>query len=134
MRHLSGFFLLMALAFLSVPNPAFAQRSHAALDAASEARDLRVKVIKHRLDSIRIVEHRPTVALVLAGGGAKGAAHVGVISYLESIGMPVDVILGTSMGGLVGGIYSLGYDAPHLDSLIRSINWDMALSDKVPRD
>ena len=134
MRHLSGFLLLMALAFLSVPNPAFAQRSHAALDAASEARDLRVKVIKHRLDSIRIVEHRPTVALVLAGGGAKGAAHVGVISYLESIGMPVDVILGTSMGGLVGGIYSLGYDAPHLDSLIRSINWDMALSDKVPRD
>ena len=134
MRHLSGFFLLMALAFLSVPNPALAQRSHAALDAASEARDLRVKVIKHRLDSIRIVEHRPTVALVLAGGGAKGAAHVGVISYLESIGMPVDVILGTSMGGLVGGIYSLGYDAPHLDSLIRSINWDMALSDKVPRD
>ena len=124
----------MALAYLSVPNPALAQRSHAALDAASEARDLRVKVIKHRLDSIRIVEHRPTVALVLAGGGAKGAAHVGVISYLESIGMPVDVILGTSMGGLVGGIYSLGYDAPHLDSLIRSINWDMALSDKVPRD
>ncbi|MBQ6178557.1 MAG: patatin-like phospholipase family protein [Bacteroidales bacterium] len=134
MRHLSGFLLLMALAYLSVPNPALAQRSHAALDAASEARDLRVKVIKHRLDSIRIVEHRPTVALVLAGGGAKGAAHVGVISYLESIGMPVDVILGTSMGGLVGGIYSLGYDAPHLDSLIRSINWDMALSDKVPRD
>ncbi len=134
MRHLSGFLLLMALAFLSVPNPALAQRSHAALDAASEARDLRVKVIKHRLDSIRIVEHRPTVALVLAGGGAKGAAHVGVISYLESIGMPVDVVLGTSMGGLVGGIYALGYDAPHLDSLIRSINWDMALSDKVPRD
>ena len=110
-----------------------AQTSHAALDAAAEARDLRVKVIKHRLDSIRIVEHRPTVALVLAGGGAKGAAHVGVISYLESIGMPVDLVMGTSMGGLVGGIYALGYDAPHLDSLIRSIDWDMALSDKVPR-
>lgn len=111
-----------------------AQPTHAALDAAAEARDLRVRVIRHRLDSIRMVEHRPTVALVLAGGGAKGAAHVGVISYLESIGMPVDLVMGTSMGGLVGGIYALGYDAPHLDSLIRSIDWDMALSDKVPRD
>ena len=110
-----------------------AQPTHAALDAAAEARDLRVRVIRHRLDSIRMVEHRPTVALVLAGGGAKGAAHVGVISYLESIGMPVDLVMGTSMGGLVGGIYALGYDAPHLDSLIRSIDWDMALSDKVPR-
>ena len=133
MRRLSGFLLLTALTLLSVSFPALAQQSHAAIDAAQEAKDLRVRVIKHRLDSIRIVEHRPTVALVLAGGGAKGAAHVGVISYLESIGMPVDLVLGTSMGGLVGGIYSLGYDAPHLDSLIRSIDWDMALSDKVPR-
>ena len=133
MRRLSGSLLLTALTLLSVSFPALAQQSHAAIDAAQEAKDLRVRVIKHRLDSIRIVEHRPTVALVLAGGGAKGAAHVGVISYLESIGMPVDLVLGTSMGGLVGGIYSLGYDAPHLDSLIRSIDWDMALSDKVPR-
>ena len=122
------------LAFIFLSFQAMAQQSHAVIDAASEARDLRVRVIKHRLDSIRIVEHRPTVALVLSGGGAKGAAHVGVITYLESIGMPVDVILGTSMGGLVGGLYSLGYDAPHLDSLIRSVDWDMALSDKVPRD
>ena len=74
------------------------------------------------------------MALVLSGGGAKGAAHVGVIKYLESIGMPVDVVMGTSMGGLVGGIYALGYDADHLDSLIRGIDWDMALSDRVPRD
>ena len=123
---------ILAAAFFS--SRAAAQQSHAVIDAAAEARDLRVKVIKHRLDSIRAVEHRQTVALVLAGGGAKGAAHVGVISYLESIGMPVDLVLGTSMGGLVGGIYSLGYDAPHLDSLIRGIDWDMALSDKVPRD
>ena len=73
-------------------------------------------------------------ALVLSGGGAKGAAHVGVLEYLESIGMPVDMVMGTSMGGLVGGLYALGYDSGHLDSLIRSIDWDMALSDKVPRD
>ncbi len=114
--------------------PSMAQVSHSVLDASREVKDLRVEKIKHKLDSIRAVRHRPTVALVLSGGGAKGAAHVGVIKYLESIGMPVDIVMGTSMGGLVGGIYALGYDADHLDSIIRNINWDMALSDKVPRD
>ena len=125
MRNTALKCIVAILALISISFRSEAQQSHAVIDAASEAKDLRVKVIKHRLDSIRIVEHRPTVALVLAGGGAKGAAHVGVITYLESIGMPVDVVLGTSMGGLVGGIYALGYDAPHLDYLIRSIDWDM---------
>lgn len=133
MKYISRIIYASAIALLLTSFQVMAQQSHAVIDAASEARDLRVRVIRHRLDSIRIVEHRPTVALVLSGGGAKGAAHVGVINYLESIGMPVDLVMGTSMGGLVGGIYALGYDAPHLDSLIRSIDWDMALSDKVPR-
>ena len=113
---------------------AAAQIPHSVLDSRREAKDLRVEKIKRKLDSIRTVCHRPTVALVLSGGGAKGAAHVGVIKYLESIGMPVDVVMGTSMGGLVGGIYALGYEAEQLDSIIRGIDWDMALSDKVPRD
>ena len=132
MSKLAGIFISITVA-LTTSVLCQAQTSHGVLDATAEAKDLRVRAIKHRLDSIRIVEHRPTVALVLAGGGAKGAAHVGVISYLESIGMPIDLVMGTSMGGLVGGIYALGYDAPHLDSLIRSIDWDMVLSDKVPR-
>ena len=134
MKNLSSRYALIASAFLFLCMSMGAQPTHAVLDATAEARDLRVRVIKHRLDSIRIVKHRPTVALVLSGGGAKGAAHVGVIRYLEEIGMPVDVVMGTSMGGLVGGIYSLGYNAEHLDSLIRGINWNMVLSDKVPRD
>ena len=126
---------LAALAtLLASSSVAWGQTSHAVIDAAEEARDLRVDVIRHMMDSIRVVKHRPTVALVLSGGGAKGAAHVGVIRYLESIGMPVDMVMGTSMGGLVGGFYSLGYDAAHLDSLIRGVDWDMILSDKVPRD
>jgi Predicted esterase of the alpha-beta hydrolase superfamily len=114
--------------------PAFGQTDHSRLDVSREDADLRVGKIRAHLDSIRRERHRPTVALVLSGGGAKGAAHVGVIRYLEEIGMPVDVVMGTSMGGLVGGIYSLGYSATQLDSIIRSINWDVALSDKVPRD
>ncbi len=86
--------------------------------------------IRARMDSIRM--SRPTVALVLSGGGAKGAAHVGVLKYLEEINMPVDIVLGTSMGGLVGGLYSVGLGAGQLDSLIRTLDWDLELSDKVP--
>lgn len=62
--------------------------------------------IKARLDSIR--RYRPTVALVLSGGGARGLAHLGVIRLLEEEGIPVDVVMGTSMGGLLAGLYSLG--------------------------
>ena len=57
--------------------------------------------IRARMDDIH--RDRPTVALVLSGGGAKGAAHIGVLHYLESIGMPVDLVVGTSIGGLMGG-------------------------------
>ena len=132
----TGIFRIMApLAVMAVMLPTVsAQPQHAVLDGKREAVDLRVEKIRHKLDSIRSVRHRPTVALVLSGGGAKGAAHVGVIKYLESIGMPIDIVMGTSMGGLVGGIYALGYDVDHLDSIIRNIDWDMALTDKVPRD
>ena len=90
-----------------------------------------IKAINARMDSIR--KHRPTIALVLSGGGAKGAAHIGAIRHLESVGIPVDMVLGTSIGGLVGGMYALGYDSEYLDSLVRSIDWDIALSDFVER-
>ncbi|MBR4756218.1 MAG: patatin-like phospholipase family protein, partial [Bacteroidales bacterium] len=122
------------LAIIVAASPVRAQMSHARIDELNESRDLRADVIRKKMDRIRATRKRPTVALVLSGGGAKGAAHVGVIEYLESIGMPIDMVMGTSMGGLVGGIYALGFDAAHLDSLIRDIDWDMALSDKVPRD
>ncbi len=88
--------------------------------------------IQHKMDSIR--QYRPTVGLVLCGGGAKGAAHVGVIKYLEHIGLPVDMVLGTSMGGLIGGLYALGYSGEQLDSIVRSIDWNLILSDRVSRE
>ena len=93
---------------------------------------LSVMALRAHLDSVRLREGRPTVAVVLSGGGAKGAAHVGVLRRLEELGIPVDFIAGTSMGGLVGGIYALGYKAPYLDSLLRSIDWNTALSDRIP--
>ena len=69
-----------------------------------KADSLAVESMRERMDQIR--KYRPTVALVLSGGGAKGAAHIGVIEYIEKLGIPVDMVLGTSMGGLIGGLYA----------------------------
>ena len=85
-----------------------------------------------RFAQIRENEHRPTVALVLAGGGARGTAHIGVLRFLEEKGIPVDFVVGTSMGGLMGGLYSMGYSVTEIDSLIRAIDWEMMMSDDVP--
>ncbi len=78
-------------------------------------------------------QKRPKIALVLSGGGAKGFAHIGVLKILEEEGLPIDLIVGTSMGSLVGGIYSLGYSASGLETLVKSLNWETVLSDDVPR-
>ena len=76
---------------------------------------------------------RPKVALVLCGGGAKGAAHIGVLKVLEEVGMPVDMIVGTSIGGLVGGIYSMGYSADEIDAIVSGCDWEYLLSDNTDR-
>ncbi len=64
-------------------------------------------------------EGRPKIGLVLAGGGAKGAAHVGVIKVLEEIGVPIDYIAGTSMGSIVGGLYASGLSAAELEAAVK---------------
>lgn len=87
--------------------------------------------MRARMDEIR--RYRPTVALVLSGGGAKGAAHIGVIRHIEELGIPVDMVLGTSMGGLIGGLYALGYTTDQMDSLVRNMDWDWVFSDKLSR-
>jgi NTE family protein len=76
---------------------------------------------------------RPKIAVVLSGGGAKGFAHIGVLKILEQEGIPIDIIVGTSMGGLVGGIYSIGYEAAAIENLVKSFDWNMTLNDDVPR-
>ncbi len=93
-----------------------------------------VSIAKVRLKMDEIRKYRPTVGLVLSGGGAKGAAHVGVLQYLDSLEIPIDLVVGTSMGGLIGGLYSLGYEADEIDTLLKNMNWKMVLSDKVPRE
>ena len=111
---------------LALPISASAQILPSADPAADSLAFARVRA---RMDSIR--QYRPTVGLVLAGGGARGLAHLGVIKYMEELGIPVDVITGTSMGGLVGGLYALGYTHDQLDSLVRDIQWPVMMSDNV---
>src|SRR5215472_6734966 len=71
---------------------------------------------------------RPKLGLVLEGGGALGLAHIGVIQYLEEHRIPVSYVAGTSMGGLVGGVYATGRDAAEVRVLVESINWEEVIS------
>ncbi|MBO4486632.1 MAG: patatin-like phospholipase family protein [Prevotella sp.] len=73
---------------------------------------------------------RKKVAVVLSGGGAKGMAHIGVLKVLEKAGIPVDIITGTSMGSIIGGLYAIGYNANSLDSMVRVQDWSYVITDR----
>jgi NTE family protein len=70
---------------------------------------------------------RPKIALVLSGGGARGLAHIGVIEWLEDHRIPVDIVTGTSMGGLIAGMYATGMTGPEAHKFINSVDWDTTL-------
>lgn len=76
---------------------------------------------------------RPRVALVLSGGGARGAAHAGVLEVLERERIPVDLVVGTSMGAVVGGFYAYGYSPEEIAALLASAAWGELLSDQPRR-
>ncbi len=75
---------------------------------------------------------RPKVALVFEGGGALGFAHIGVIEWIEAHHIPVDYVAGTSMGGLVGGLYASGMSPQEIATFVGGINWTAVLSGQVP--
>lgn len=76
---------------------------------------------------------RPKICLVLSGGGARGAAHIGVLKVLEEMRVPVDCIAGTSMGSIVGGAYASGVTVPEMEKQIAGISTDLLFRDKPPR-
>ena len=77
---------------------------------------------------------RPKIGLVLSGGGARGAAHIGVLKALEENRIPIDVIVGTSMGSIVGGLYAAGVSPDELEYIVENTDWDAALSPSPRRD
>jgi NTE family protein len=76
---------------------------------------------------------RPRVGLVLSGGGARGFAHIGVLRVLEELRVPVDVVTGTSMGAIVGGLYATGYTSQQLTQTVKTTDWDSIFATRAPR-
>jgi len=73
------------------------------------------------------------VGLVLSGGGAKGLAHIGALKIIDSLGIRVDYIAGTSMGSVIGSLYASGYTGEQIDSIFKKVNFDDVISDNLPR-
>lgn len=73
-------------------------------------------------------QNRKKVGIVLSGGGAKGVAHIGALKVIEEAGIPIDYVVGTSMGAIVGGLYSIGYTPQQLDSIVDAQDWKYLLS------
>ena len=73
------------------------------------------------------------IGLVLSGGGAKGLAHIGVLKVIDSLGVKVDYVAGTSMGAIIGALYASGYSGNQLDSIFKKINFDNIINDNLPR-
>ena len=80
------------------------------------------------------VAARPRIALVLSGGGARGLAHIGVLKVLQELHVPIDMVVGTSMGGVVGGAYAAGASVAELEKMARETNWARVVADRPPRD
>ncbi|KKL01346.1 esterase [Rheinheimera mesophila] len=80
------------------------------------------------------VKNRPCIALVLGGGGARGGAHLGVIRQLEQQAIPVDLIVGTSIGAFIGGLYALGHSPDEIQRILEQLEWSTGFRDKVHRD
>ena len=76
----------------------------------------------------------PRVGLVLSGGGAKGLAQIGVLKTLDSLGVRVDYISGTSMGSVIGALYASGYTGKQLDSIVKKFDFQTIINDEVPRE
>ena len=84
--------------------------------------DLQVKQLPFGLTDF-IPKHKPQIALALSGGGARGLSQIGVLKALEEAGIKTDIVIGTSMGSIVGGMYAAGYRVEILDSIVRETDW-----------
>lgn len=77
---------------------------------------------------------RPRIGVVLSGGGARGLAHIGVLRVLEEKQVPIDLVVGTSMGAVVGGAYASGRSLDEIEAIVKSANWNAILADRPARD
>ncbi|HHF52247.1 MAG TPA: hypothetical protein ENL46_06160, partial [Candidatus Aminicenantes bacterium] len=85
------------------------------------------------LDSRIFAEQRPKIGLVLDGGGALGLAHIGILKMLDAHQIPVDCIAGTSIGGIIAALYSMGYSGREIQELAENMDWSSFFSDTPKR-
>src|ERR1043165_2421487 len=74
---------------------------------------------------------RPRIGLTLSGGGAKGLAHIGILKAIDSAGLKIDYITGTSMGAIIGSLYAAGYSGDQIEKIAHKIDWDILLSNQL---
>lgn len=82
------------------------------------------------LTSTTLLAQRPKVGLVLSGGGAKGISHIGILQAIDSAGLKIDYLTGTSMGSIIGGLYAIGYSGKQIENISDHLDWDAILSNK----
>jgi NTE family protein len=119
MSRTSIYFPFIVLLFCA---PIFAQQGEVILKPEYVIRKLPFGLEKRRPALM------PTVGIALSGGGARGISHVGVLKALDEYNIPVDIIVGTSMGSIIGGLYASGYSLSDLDSIVHVTNWNSMLS------
>ena len=124
-RHLHVIVLYGFLLCASLPVNAQSARSSSALGVLPES-----SLFSSRQETTG-VHRRPTVAIVLEGGGALGFAHIGVLQWMEEHHIPIDYVAGTSMGALVGGAYAAGKRPAEVRELVTSIDWDAVLRGSI---
>ncbi|MEO8399428.1 MAG: patatin-like phospholipase family protein [Ignavibacteriaceae bacterium] len=95
--------------------------------------DYKTKILPFGLTE-KIPSKKPVVALALSGGGSRGLSQIGVLKAFEEANIPIDVIVGTSMGSVIGGLYSAGYSISEIDSIARNTDWESLLSLKANKD
>ena len=81
--------------------------------------------------SAQVKNTRPKIGLTLSGGGAKGLAHIGILKAIDSAGLKIDYITGTSMGGIVGALYATGYTGRQIEVMTKDIDWDVLFSNNI---
>ena len=115
-----------------------------------EAIEDEMKLLKQRMETLENIkvkikstdylktpknpEKRPKIGLVLSGGGAKGAAHVGVLRVLEEYNIPIDYISGTSTGSIIGAMYTSGYSVDEMEDLLLTLDWKSIWDDSPQRE
>lgn len=109
--------ILFLILFVFLPHLIFSQ----------EIINLNLSLIEKKLPfglTKKVPIDKPSVSLALSGGGSRAISHIGVIKAIEELKIPIDHIIGTSMGSVIGGLYSVGYSLSELDTLIQSVNWE----------